>query len=75
MELEEALEQIGRLTFDIGCMKRDLEVERKNVSEKQRKFAIYLEELIKIESVFPIGSENAQCLLQALAKYNEMVMK
>jgi len=74
-ELEEAQEQIGRLTFDIGCMERDHDAERKANADKIKLFADYLDCMIKLESVNPSGVQDIKCLQQTLEVFNDVVVK
>ena len=74
-ELTEAQELIGRLTFDIGCMKADLDAERKSKSKDIEYFREWLDRMIELETTHPTGPSNAH-LYEGCKKYFlEMVAK
>ncbi len=73
--LTAAQEQIGRLTFEIGCMKTELDSERKRKDEKLRLYSDWLEAMIKSESELPMGPDCTHIYKSCQEYFNELVMK
>ena len=73
--LVKAQEQIGRLIFDIGCMKRDLDLERKAKAEDIRMYTEWLDRMIEMETTIPTGPSNAHVYEGCKKYFLEMVAK
>ena len=73
--LTAAQEQIGRLTFEIGCMKTELDAERKRKDEKLRLYNEWLEAMIISEFKHPMGPDCTQIYKSCQKYFNEMVVK
>ena len=67
--------EIGRLTFDIGCMKRDLDLERKAKAEDIRMYTEWLDRMIEMETTIPTGPSNAHVYEGCKKYFLEMVAK
>ena len=74
-DLTEAQEQIGRLTFDAGCVKRDLDAERKAKSEDIKMYGEWLDRMIELETTHPTGPSNAHIYEGCKKYFREMVVK
>ena len=74
-DLTAAQTEIGRLAFDIGCMKRDLDAERKSKSEDIKMYDEWLERMIEMESTHPTGPSNAHIYEGCKKYFREMVAK
>jgi hypothetical protein len=74
-ELTAAQELIGRLTFDIGCMKADLDAERKSKSNDIECYREWLDRVIELETTHPTGPSNAHVFEECKRYFVEMVAK
>lgn len=74
-ELEGAQEQIGRLTFDIGCMETEREAERKAKTEDIRMYTEWLDRMIEMETTIPTGPSNAHVYEGCKKYFLQMVAK
>ena len=74
-DLKIASEQIGRLTFDIGCMERTHNAERKAKAEDIRMYTEWLDRMIEMETTIPTGPSNAHVYEGCKKYFLEMVAK
>lgn len=73
--LKELHEDIGRLTFEIGCMKTELDAERKTKADDIKMFGDWLEGMIEMEVTHPMGPDNTHVLKGCLEYFNKLVAK
>jgi len=73
--LTQAAEQIGRLTFEIGCMKTELDAERKANGDDIKMYEEWLNKMIEMETTHPTGPSNAHVYEGCKKYFLEMVAK
>ena len=74
-ELTAAQEEIGRLTFEIGCMKTELDAERKTKSQDIEYYREWLDRMIELETTHPTGPSNAHIYEGCKKYFVDMVAK
>lgn len=75
IKINEQAEEIGRLAFEIGCMKTELDAERKAKSLDIKLYAEWLNKMIESESTRPIGPDCTHIYKNCQKYFNLMVAK
>ena len=74
-ELTAADRLIESLTLDINCMQKSLDADRKADAERVKWYTAWLDSMIEIEALFPIGSDSMHAYKSCKLVFEKLVAK